>query len=311
MTSPTHWPLIVQPRGRFANQMFQLMLATRINERLDGQGTIYGHDLPDWGLLGKALCAPPRRPLRMRGHLFDLDETAYTLRSGLCDAILIEGWGMRMEYLRDPQPFRVMFQSPVLPQPIAEDEILIHVRAEDIETGEYPGYYPLPFAYYDAVILRESRKPVFMGQLQNSPYMLALRQRYPQARFLPVASAACDFQTLRCARHVALSISSFAWLAAWLSDSAESIHYPIAGILDPRGGSQNLLPLGDPRYQYWDVDFPAMSQRPELEAAAWARQARPARACDAPALMRVMADAMTVRMRQAAPVRPIGQSAIC
>jgi hypothetical protein len=48
MTSPTHWPLIVQPRGRFAHHLFQLMLATRINEGLNGQGTIYGHDLPDW-----------------------------------------------------------------------------------------------------------------------------------------------------------------------------------------------------------------------------------------------------------------------
>ena len=136
----------------------------------------------------------------------------------------------------------------------------------------------------------------FPGLACPSPYTDALRRRYRDARFLPVSSPAADFQTLRCARRLVLSISSFAWLAAWLSESATAIHLPVAGLFDPRRGRQNLLPLGDPRYRFWDVEFPAPAQRVGLDLVEWASGDRRAVPAEAGWLMALGAATLTAKV---------------
>lgn len=197
MAKPGPWPLLINPRGRFGNRMFQYLLADRLRDRLGARAKIYGPGFPEWSIPARPFQAAVSRPLVLRGHLFDLDEVAHCLRSGICGAVVIEGWGMRVEYHPDPAPARDRFVSHATPMVIDDDESLINVRAEDIESGAYPGYFPLPFAFYDAVIGSEGRRPVFMGQVAPSPYTDALRRRYRDARFLPVSSPAADFQTLR------------------------------------------------------------------------------------------------------------------
>jgi len=60
-----------------------------------------------------------------------------------------------------------------------------------------------------------------------------------------------DFERLRSARHVVTSVSSFAWLATWLSD-AQTIHVPVLGLLNPaQRPDVDLLPLDDPRYRFY------------------------------------------------------------
>jgi hypothetical protein len=234
--------------------------------------------MPEWGRAATPVPRQPSSPLVLGGHLFDLDEIAHCLRSGMCDAIVIRGWGMRVEYFPYVDEWRGMFKSKVVGQPVGEDEVLISVRAEDVESGVHEPYYPLPFDFYEAVIRSEGKRPVFMGQLQPSPYVQALRQRFPDARYLPLATPLEDFQTMRNAGCVVPSISSFAWLACWLSESARTIHLPVAGLFNPRRGRQNLLPVGDARYRYWSIDFPTMQERPNIRAATWAAAARNATA---------------------------------
>jgi hypothetical protein len=240
-------------------------------------------------------------PLVLRGHLFDLDEIAHCLRSGLCDAIVIEAWGMRVEFHPDVDEYRALFRSDAPGQRIGDDEILVNIRAEDIESGAHPGYFPLPFDFYEAVIRAEGKRPVFMGQLQPGAYARALQRRFPGARYLPARPPMEDFQTLRNARCVVLSISSFAWLAAWLSESAHTIHLPVAGLFDPRRGRQNLLPLGDARFRYWSVEFPSMDERAGLDAATWAAAPREVVARGRDWAMDVARAALTRRVADAQP----------
>jgi hypothetical protein len=274
MTRPPDLPLIISPRGRFGNRMFQYMLATQLQRRLGPRAVLYGPGMAEWGWAATPVPKQPSSPLILGGHLFDLDEIAHCLRSGMCDAIIIRGWGMRVEYFPRVEECRALFKSEVVGQPVSEDEVLISIRAEDVESGAHEPYFPLPFDFYEAVIHAERKRPVFMGQLQPSPYIQALRQRFPAARYLPLASPIEDFQTMRNAGCVVPSISSFAWLATWLSESASTIHLPVAGLFDPRRGRQNLMPVGDERYRFWSVDFPSMQERPGLQAATWAAAAR-------------------------------------
>ncbi len=274
MTPTSPLPLIISPRGRLGNLMFQYMLAKQLQRRLGPRAVICGPGMPEWGWSATPALTQPSAPLVVNGHLFDLDELAHCLRSGLCDAIVIRGWGMRVEYFPQVEEIRPLFKSHVTGQPVSKDEVLFNVRAEDVESGAHAGYFPLPFDYYEAVARAERKRPVFMGQLQPGPYVQALRQRFPDARYLPLASPIEDFQTLRNAHCIVPSISSFAWLATWLSESARTIHLPVAGLFDPRRGRQNLLPVGDPRYRFWSVDFPSMQERPGIQAATWAAEPR-------------------------------------
>jgi hypothetical protein len=122
-------------------------------------------------------------PFYFRGHLFDLGEIALSLKSGLFDAILVARWGMQVEYHPNRPLMSTLFKSSVVPTKIIDDEIRVNVRAEDIETGGYPGYYLLPFNCYDAVLIETSLQPVFMGQPEKCPYTDALRSRFPGAQF--------------------------------------------------------------------------------------------------------------------------------
>ena len=266
--------IIVSPRGRFANVMFQHMLAMQLRRRLGNAAVIYGPGMAEWGWPAADAPFTPARPIVLRGHLFDLDEIAHCLRSGMCDSVVVHGWGMRVEFHPDIDQYRAVFRSGVEGQPIGDDEVLINIRAEDIESGAFPAYFPLPFDFYEAVARVEGRRPVFMGQMQPSAYVQALQRRFPGARYLPMQTPMEDFQTLRNARCVVLSISSFAWLGAWLSQSAQAIHFPVAGLFDPLRGDQNLLPAGDERYRFWSVEFPSEAERAGTDAAAWAEAPR-------------------------------------
>src|SRR5262249_18772301 len=100
----------------------------------------------------------------------------------------------------------------------------------------------------------------------------ALRRRFSGAKFLTRRSAIEDFTTIRQARHVVLSISSYSWLAAWLSEMAESIHMPIYGLFDPRNGQTFLLPVDDTRWRFYAIDGPGRGTHKGLDVVAWAER---------------------------------------
>jgi hypothetical protein len=117
-------------------------------------------------------------------------------------------------------------------------------------------HYPLlPIAFYADLIEQTGLQPVFMGQLGDDPYCTALRSRFPGAIFLPTRGPLGDFETIRNSRHVVVSVSTFAWLAAWLSD-ADTIFQPLAGFFSPgQRPDIDLLALDDDRYRYFMLPF--------------------------------------------------------
>lgn len=251
--------------------MFQLMLATELKRRLTGDIPILGYNMPDWQLFSPDSTEPPGATISLMGHAFNLDRLAYLLSSNAVQTIQIDGWGMRLEYYKNPSAFRNLFQTNhrVRFTP-TERQLLINVRSEDIITGHHPKYFPMAFAYYEKLIDETGLEPVFMGQLEPYPYVLALRERFPKAVFLPLSGPLDDFQTIRQAKHVVLSVSSFSWLAAWLSETAENIHLPVCGLFDPGNRETMLLPVDDKRYHFYKVPFPRQGERKHIDLIDWA-----------------------------------------
>ena len=265
-------PLIaIVSSGRMANRMFQLMLAHEIRNRA-GVGQILGCHLPRSGLVSPLPEVAPEPYAVLVNHAFDLDHAAYLLRTGVLRSIVIQGWGMRLAYYKSPQPYRELFQSPVRGHVLRDDELLIHVRAGDILDLHHPYYFPMPFSFYEEVIAATGLKPVFIGQLDDDPYSDALRRRFAGAKFLPRRSSVEDFTTIRQAPHILLSISSFSWLATWLSESVESVHMPIYGLFDPRIGQTFLLPVDDRRWRFYEIDVPERETHKDLDVVAWAER---------------------------------------
>lgn len=268
MTAPQ---IIVQPRGRLANQMFQAMLAIELRRRVPGS-VISGLSIPEWDIASTQEDAMQPSLSVVSGHQFNLNGVAYLLRAGVVRSVVIRGWFMRLSYYGPPQRYCALFKSTVAGRRVNDNQILLNVRAEDIENGWHSKYYPLPFSFYDYVIESTGLQPVFMGQLDAGDYVKALKQKFRGATFLPNGSPLEDFQTIRHAKQVALSISSFSWLAAWLSEEAESIHLPVAGLYDPQSSDTQLLPVDDLRYQFYNIAFPDKDERKLVSAANWAGQ---------------------------------------
>ncbi|WP_237215636.1 hypothetical protein [Falsiroseomonas oryziterrae] len=234
--------------GGLGNRMFQLMLAHVLAERIPDLA-VTGPPLPEWGIAPPDLPLPPRR-IRLAGHEVDLARLSYLLGAGIVDGIETEALGCRMELLSRPLAQRLFPALMHAGVATAPDELVINIRAAEILGPVHPGYRPLPLAFYARLIAETGLKPVFVGQLGEDRYSAALRARFPAARIIPSASPMQDFATLRAARHLVVAVSTFSWLAAWLSE-AETIHLPLAGVLHPGlRRDVDLVPLGDPRWRF-------------------------------------------------------------
>lgn len=95
------------------------------------------------------------------------------------------------------------------------------------------------------------REIVFIGQLEDNPFSQQLRQAFPTDTFAHTGSAALDFAIIRQSKFLLLSTSTFAWLAAWLSDTSECIMLPKTGLYSPDTAPEiNLIDCSDHRFQF-------------------------------------------------------------
>ena len=160
--------IVIRPNGRLANRMFQYMLATEIGRRVGDAIPVCGLALPEWNIALPAPGSHANPTVVLERHVFNLDRTAYLLRTRALRTVVINGWGMRLEYYRGPEAYRPSFPRDAGSAFAArDDQLLINIRGEDILSGWHPRYFPLPFSFYEHVIERTGLSPVFMGQLDN------------------------------------------------------------------------------------------------------------------------------------------------
>jgi hypothetical protein len=235
--------------------MFRYMLAVYLQDRLPGF-EIVGFKMPEWDLVASidwpAWSAPFRLP---PGHKIDIEGALRAVaEGGGSDGIDIHAFAQRLEYFgHNLDRFRRLFHSDIAGEPVSDDEIVVNIRTGDILTGAHPHYLPLPLDFYRRLLMSTGLRPVFVGQI-NEPnwYNDALREVFPYGRFLTGQGGIRDFQTVRHARHKVIAISSFSWLAAWLSGEDSIIYYPMAGLLNPRQrGDVDLCSVEDRRFRFF------------------------------------------------------------
>lgn len=244
----------IQSLGNIANRMIQHMAALALQARVP-HAVLAGVRLPEWGIdIADAPVADPA--WRIPSHRAELAKTAQLLARGTVKDVVLMSYLQNIANFLPPEAYRPIYGRKGPPFiTFAADELVISLRMSEVLTGYYPYYTLLPVAFYQEVAARSGLTPVFFGQLTPSPYLDALRAAFPAARFVEGRGPLPDFEVLRSAQNLCLSVSTFAWTAAWLGD-ARRIILPVSGLFSPGtcgslGDDIDLVPRLDPRYEAW------------------------------------------------------------
>ena len=243
-------------KGGLGNRMMQFMAGWRLASLVPGC-RLGNASLPEWGIDLPPIPPGPAPVHRLRdssapgGHLLDLAGLAAAMNDGRIRWLELDHYGQNIRNFPSRDVAAALFRGTVAPiAAFGRETLLINIRGDEILAAPHPHYTLVPVAFYQELVAQTGLQPVFLGQLDPGPYTQALRSAFPDARFIPSQGAMADFATLRAARNLVVAVSTFSWLAAWLSE-AEQVHLPLTGFLNPAQAQEtDLLPLDDPRYRF-------------------------------------------------------------
>jgi|SRR6185312_7708192 len=241
----------VDRRGALANQMIQYMAALKFWS-LVPECRISNVRLPDWGIDHPPIDS--EGPVEIKRSELDMDFAGWAsrMRAGSMRRLVFSCFGQRMECFLRPEVYQFIFQPP-FKHPVGFDEryLVCHVRAGEVLDGHASNYTLTPVEFFADLVEETGLIPVFMGQTTENAYTTRLRERFPTAIFRPTREVLVDFETIRQSKNVVVGVSTFAWVAAWLS-KADRIFMTVSGLLHPmQYPLANLLPFGDPRYRFY------------------------------------------------------------
>lgn len=243
--------LILRPHGRLGNHILQWITGQTLAFAVPGL-TLHNFALPPWGLGAGGYRRKQWFLPKIAVNDTDLGAVIELIRSGDMPLARLSGIIMQADAWADVARFRKLL--PLGTQAVetaGPDEILLNVRADEILKARHKDYGPIPLGFYTAVLRETGLKPVFMGQLGTDSYSQLLRDTFPDARFIASQGVMGDFDAMRRARHLAVSVSTFSWAAGWLSE-AESLHMPLLGFMNPAQRPDiALMPRADARFHYY------------------------------------------------------------
>lgn len=236
--------------GNLGNQMIEYMVALKLGSLVPGL-RISNVSIPEWNIEHPAI--ESTGPVAQVGPWvrFNVPALAQALNAGTIRRVEWAGYGQRMENFLPREFYNLIFAAKSPEEGFGSEYLVCPVRAGDIVDGFY-GDYPLtPVEFYSELIERTGLKPVFMGQTAPNAYTDRLRERFRDATFLETRGPLGDFELIRRSKNIVVGVSTFSWLAAWLSH-AERIFMTVSGLFNPMQGKLvYLLPLGDARYRFW------------------------------------------------------------
>lgn len=253
--------------GNIGNRMMQFLAANKLQNLLKSQ-VIENVNLPEWGY-EKINIEDKYRKIITKVNSKNLFSSEFINFLKLyCEdqsyKIYMEGYFQDINWFPDVEYCKNFFKNqpsdPEYQDFIDDDHLLINIRAGEITSGAYNFYVQLPIWYYKKIIDETGLIPVFCGQLDNEIYVSLLKKAFPQAYFLTTKGIMSDFFLIRNAKNICISVSTFSWMAAWLSE-AKNIFFPLAGFYHPRWHKiyhllpSNLLPINDFRYRFFNFPF--------------------------------------------------------
>jgi len=251
---PQRQPILdVHFKSGFANRMIQYMVVRRIAAEVEGC-RISNAALPEWGINHPVIpgAPDPSAKIPIAENSLDIAVIARSLSAGEKERFNFRSYAQWFPNFPHLNVCRKMFPTDENRYPGYGSEYLVcNVRGEEVLRAIHPAYTLLPVEFYADLVNSTGLKLVFLGQIADDPYCTALKTRFTDAIFAPTRGAMADFQTLRNSRNIVVAISTFSWLAAWLS-YASSIFLPVNGLFHPvQCPEVDLLPVADTRYNFY------------------------------------------------------------
>ena len=235
--------------GRFGNNIFQYSLAKIISKHnqysIKVTNNKYGNIFQDQH--GVSHHSPVEI---LSGHKIELTKVLENTNNR---KIKLQGFFHRYEYYIDYKNEILSWLN--LPKysfdtsPTKED-IVIHVRQGDL----HPSYPITPFGYFKNIIENSTFDKLYIvTENKNNPIVQKIQKQY-NAIIITNNEPIKDFLFLLNSYKIILSMSSFCWWAAFLSQATE-IHAPLIGVWHPRGMYKNQVNymVSESRYHYYDL----------------------------------------------------------
>lgn len=241
--------------SNIANAMIKYIVAVNAR-RVIGDAILSNYKIEMWNISHPAIAQESSTAVDfIDDQHINFEKLRYLTSTGMVSRVNLHGHLQRMENLLGIAECSALFSAEAsIGISFGEEFLVCPVRGGEILDARHPGYTLIPIEFYREIFLstaHSSLTPVFMGQIDPNPYSDALRKEFPKAVFLPSLGALFDFQTIRKAKNIIVPISTFAWLAAWLSD-AKHIILPVYGLFNPlQYPDHDLIPFSDPRYRFY------------------------------------------------------------
>jgi hypothetical protein len=239
-------------------------------------------EMPYWGISHPSLSDEgSTRRLDLKAEQYvDFRRISRTVGCGMVDWIDWYGYGQRIEYFPPREDCQKVFSygdSDHQGLRFGSGDLVCPIRGAEILDARHPGYVQIPARFYREMADRMQLRPVFIGQIEDNAYLETIQSLLPDAVYIRSQGPIWDFQTARKAKNIVVPVSTFGWLAAWLSNASKII-LPVFGLFNPRQfPSIDLLPLSDERYEFYDfplhdaVPVERIVQAHQLLSGKWTR----------------------------------------
>ena len=196
----------------------------------------------------------------LKGHLIDFNNIIDQSPKNI-DLI---GFFQRYEYFKNYKfQIKSWLYSGNLTS-LSNNSIVVHIRGGDVwkdiadtNLKDFTFHYQqpaLPISYYTNILNKENYDKIYLVcEYCDDPILLKLKELYPNA-IIHCKSIIEDFNLIKSAKNIIMSISTYCWWASWLSD-AKKIHFPLAGFWHPKIRKEiDLYIDNEARYIYYDLE---------------------------------------------------------
>jgi hypothetical protein len=169
--------------------------------------------------------------------------------------IILSGYFQNYKYYKHNKSFirsllYKLYEYKLKVYPSSRD-IVIHYRGTDI-----PSQTPINF-FLDCISNESNflKIVVVTDDPKNSNLQMLyakLNENYKGSVVIQSKSVIEDFLYIMYSETIIMSVSTFSWMAAWLSD-AKKIYFPVDDYIFNRDGDNRLIVDDEPRYHYVDL----------------------------------------------------------
>ncbi len=242
--------LIDHGSSRLGNQMIRHMNALCVEDKIINID-IYSQDIECYKIGNQLKYGFPFAPLLLRGQNVPIEFAVFLAKIGIVKSIHLAALRLDTKSLVPLERARLLFDDGIQSAcGYDENHIVIHVRGTDALDGTHKHYGPIPINYYKYIISETNLIPVFVGQFEGNYIGKELKSSFGNAIFHKSTNSLEDFRAIRNSKNIIISISTYSWMAAWLSN-ANKIFMPLIGLFNPlQRHDVAMAPLDDERFIY-------------------------------------------------------------